>query len=138
MAEQHSGALNMLLVEPETLLRRTVSLTARTLGLGQIHEAASPESAQRLLREQLFHGAVIAIDCQGEGDCPYDLTLLDQIRAGDSASPCGMPVAILAEHATTQLLRELHQRHVERVILKPFRARVLLDAFAEFESIKPR
>jgi CheY-like chemotaxis protein len=137
MAEQHIGSLNMLLVEPETLLRRTVSLTARTLGLGQIHEAASPEAAQRLLRSLPFHGAVIAINCQGPEDCPYDLTLLDQIRAGDSASPCTLPVAILAENATSQLLRELNQRNVDRLILKPFRARLLLDAFAAFEALNP-
>jgi DNA-binding NarL/FixJ family response regulator len=130
-------ALNMLLVEPETLLRRTVSLTARTLGLGEIHEAASPEAAQRLLRSLPFHGAVIAIDCQGPEECPYDLGLLDQIRAGESASPSTLPVAILAEHATSQLLRELSQRNVDRLILKPFRARLLLDAFAAFESLNP-
>jgi len=137
MAEQPSGSLNMLLVEPETLLRRTVSLTARTLGLGQIHEASSTEAAQRLLRSQPFQGAVIAIDCEGPDDCPYDLSLLDQIRAGDSASPDSLPVAILADHATTQLLRELHQRKVDQLILKPFRARLLLEAFAAFEALNP-
>jgi len=138
MPERLLSQLNMLLVEPETLLRRTVSLTARTLGLGEIHEASGGEAAQRLLRTLPFHGAVIAINCQADGDCPYDLSLLDQIRAGESASPSSLPVAILAEHATTQLLRELNQRSVDRLILKPFRARALLDAFAEFEAIKRR
>lgn len=138
MPERQNGALDMLLVEPETLLRRTVSLTARSLGLGLIHEAASVEVARNLLRTRPFHGAVIAIDCDAPGDSPYDLTLLDQIRAGDSASPSGLPVAIMANHATTALLRELRQRGVDRVILKPFRARVLLDTFAEFESIRQR
>jgi hypothetical protein len=38
------SALHMLLVEPEPLLRRTVSLTARTLGLGQVHEAGRAAS----------------------------------------------------------------------------------------------
>jgi CheY-like chemotaxis protein len=130
-------ALNMLLVEPETLLRRTVSLTARTLGLGQIHEAASPEAAQRLLKTQAFQGAVIAIRCDANSDCPYDLALVDQIRAGDSASPSTIPLAIMADHATAELLRELRQRDIDRLILKPFRARVLLDAFSAFETQKP-
>ena len=137
MPERLLRQLNMLLVEPETLLRRTVSLTARTLGMGEIHEAASAEAAQRLLRSLPFHGAVIAIDCNGPEDCPYDLTLLDQIRAGDSASPANLPIAILAENATSQLLRELNQRNVDRLILKPFRARLLLDAFSAFETLNP-
>lgn len=129
-----SATLQMLLVEPETLLRRTVSLTARTLGLGQIHEAASLAAAERLLREQAFHGAVIAIDCNAVTEKGYDLSLLDLVRDGQSSSDAGIPIAVMADRATTELLRELRTRDVSRVILKPFRARVLLDAFAELEA----
>ncbi len=60
-------AVDMLLVEPVTLLRRTVSLTARSLGLGAVHEAANQASALKLLYGQRFHGAVIAL---GEGTAP--------------------------------------------------------------------
>lgn len=126
--------LQMLLVEPEALLRRTVSLTARTLGLGQIHEAASAAMAERMLREQNFHGAVIAINCDRPEGCGYDLALLDQVRYGMSASARDIPIAIMADNATAELMRELRQRQVSRVILKPFRARVLLDAFAAFDT----
>ena len=63
--------LNMLLVEEQALLRKTVSLTARSLGLGTIHEAATMQAAERMLREQTFHGAVISLDCgTGQGDRP--------------------------------------------------------------------
>lgn len=126
--------LHMLLVEPETLLRRTVSLTARTLGMANIHEAASLTAAHRLLREQQFHGAVIAIDSDPAGPAPHDLQLLDQVRYGISASSREIPIAVMAEHVTAELLRELSQRSVDRVIVKPFRAKVLLDAFALFEA----
>jgi CheY-like chemotaxis protein len=134
MPERAASQLQMLLVEPETLLRRTVSLTARTLGLGHVHEAASAAAAQRLLREQAFHGAVIAIDCNRTEREPYNLELLDLVRDGLSSSDSRIPIAVLADHATTELLRDLRSRNVSRVILKPFRARVLLDAFAEFET----
>jgi CheY-like chemotaxis protein len=134
MPDQAASTLKMLLVEPETLLRRTVSLTARTLGLGQIHEAASMPAAERLLREHAFHGAVISIDCSNATERGYDLALLDLVRDGHSGSDAGIPIAVMADRATTELLRELRTRDVTRVILKPFRARVLLDAFAEFEA----
>lgn len=115
----------MLLVEPETMLRRTVALTARSLGLAEIHEAASPAAARQMLRQQSFAGAIIAINA-GEA---HDLGLLDQIREGDSASNRGMPIAVLAENCTGELLAALRERAVSRVIVKPFRARILLDAF---------
>lgn len=133
MAETRPGHLNMLLVEPEPLLRRTVSLTARSLGLGTVHEAATLQTAERLLRERSFQGAVISIDCGADPGCGYNLALLDTVRDGLSASDSRIPIAVMAENATTELLRELRQRDVNRVILKPFRARVLLDAFAAFE-----
>ncbi|NRR30762.1 response regulator [Oxalobacteraceae bacterium] len=134
MPERAVSTLQMLLVEPETLLRRTVSLTARTLGMGSVHEASSVAVARRMLREQAFHGAVIAIDCTENPDLGFNLSLLDQVRDGMSASERDMPIAVMAEHATGELLRDLRQRDVRQVILKPFRAKVLIETFAAFEQ----
>lgn len=134
MAENPVRNLNMLLVEEQPLLRRTVALTARTLGLGTIHEAASMEAAERLLREHSFHGAVISIDCGALRGCVYNLALLDRMRNGMYVSDSDIPIAVMAENATAELLNDLRERHISRVILKPFRAKVLLDAFASFQQ----
>lgn len=134
MAENPVKNLNMLLVEEQPLLRRTVALTARTLGLGTIHEAASMEAAERLLREHSFDGAVISIDCGALRGCVYNLALLDRMRNGMYVSDSDIPIAVMAENATAGLLNDLRERHVSRVILKPFRAKVLLDAFASFQQ----
>jgi CheY-like chemotaxis protein len=123
--------LHMLLVEPETLLRRTVSLTARSLGLGLVHEAASVNAARRLLGQRPFDGAVIAVECvEREGRRCYDMTLVEQVREGLTSSERDMPIAIMAEQATPELVKELQGRGISRLILKPFRAKVLLEAIA--------
>lgn len=132
MPEAPSRNLNMLLVEEQSLLRKTVSLTARSLGLGTVHEAATIQSAERMLRERAFNGAVISIDCGADGDCMYNLSLLDKVRNGMSASPATIPIAVMVDKATAELLHELRERHVNRVILKPFRAKILLEAFEAF------
>ena len=124
--------LNMLLVEEQSLLRKTVSLTARSLGLGTVHEAATLQAAERMLRERAFHGAVISIDCGASGDCLYNLSLLDKVRNGLSASPSTIPIAVMVDQATTELMYELRERQINRVILKPFRAKILLEAFEAF------
>jgi CheY-like chemotaxis protein len=132
------SALHMLLVEPETLLRRTVSLTARTLGLGDVHEAASIDAARRMLEQHSFDGAVIAVDCvQSEGQRRYDMTLVEQVRQGLTRSDADMPIAIMADRATPELVKELQGRNISRLILKPFRAKVLLEAIAEFSGKRP-
>jgi DNA-binding NarL/FixJ family response regulator len=120
----------MLLVEPETLLRRTVALTARSIGVGTIHEAANAATAQRMLNERAYQGAVIAVE-YGPNQAS-DLALLDQLRNGKTASDPAIPIAVLAERVDTTLLQALRERRVTKIIVKPFRARVLLDAFSEF------
>lgn len=132
MADTGAVRKPMLLVEPETMLRRTVALTARSLGLADIQEAASCTIASQMLRQQSFSGAIIAID---SGDA-HDLSLLDQIREGDSASNRALPIAVLADNCTGPLLEALRRRDVSRVILKPFRARILLDAFSALAAGK--
>lgn len=132
MPEKIARHLDMLLVEEQTLLRKTVSLTARSLGLGTVHEAATVRAAERMLRERSFQGAVISLDCGLDGGCVYNLALLDKVRSGGSASDPAIPIAVMVDRATADLLRELQERSISRVILKPFRAKVLLDAFATF------
>ncbi|MYN26785.1 response regulator [Duganella levis] len=136
MHDAPSRNLNMLLVEEQTLLRKTVSMTARSLGLGTVHEAATVQSAERMLRERAFQGAVISIDCGAQGGCHYTLELLDKVRNGLSASDASIPIAVMVDQATADLMRELRERQVSRVILKPFRAKILLEAFAQMSSAR--
>jgi len=118
---------HILLVEPEPMLRRTVAMTVRSLNLGQVHEAATSAAALRLLSVRTFQGAVIAVDCVGSGkDSRYDLGLIDRLRA-DAAARQTLSIAIMTETATPELLSDLRERQITRVILKPFRARVVLD-----------
>jgi CheY-like chemotaxis protein len=125
--------LHILLVEPETLLRRTVTLTARSIGIGHVHEAASNDAALKMLRERTFHGAVIAVECVArDGERHYDLSLVDRMRDALTSSHHAMPIAIMADQATPTLLRALQDRRISRVILKPFRAKVLLETIAGF------
>jgi CheY-like chemotaxis protein len=127
----------MLLVESEPLLRRTVALTARTLGIGNVHEAGNAAVAKRILREQVFQGAVISLDFGHRQIATYDLELLDQVRDGKTASSSAMPIAVMADSCDSALLQALRERNINRVILKPFRARVLIDVFNDF-STKPK
>ncbi|GAB2844646.1 hypothetical protein GCM10027277_10640 [Pseudoduganella ginsengisoli] len=134
MAERKPQDKNVLLVEPQAMLRRTVALTARSLGLAHIHEAASMALARQILRQRPFDGAIIAIDDDGAA---HDLALLDQVRGGDSASPPQIPIAVMAGNCTGEQLTQLKERQVARVIVKPFRARVLLEALASLAEQKP-
>lgn len=133
MPERKPEDKHVLLVEPQAMLRRTVALTARSLGMAQIHEAASIALARQILRQRPFDGAIIAVD---DGDTVHDLGLLDQVRGGESASSPQMPIAVMADNCTGEQLLQLKQRQVARVIVKPFRAKILLEALASLAQQK--
>lgn len=137
MAELHPPARSMLLMEPELMLRRTVALTARSIGVANIVEAANAASASKLLRERVFDGAVIAVDA-ADGSQLADLALLDELRSGDSGTSGKIPIAVLAERCDAALVLALRQRDVTRVIVKPFRARTLLETFSEFAQARKK
>ncbi|MBY0240410.1 MAG: response regulator [Burkholderiaceae bacterium] len=133
MPERKPEDKHVLLVEPQAMLRRTVALTARSLGMAQIHEAASIALARQILRQRPFDGAIIAVD---DGATVHDLGLLDQVRSGESASSPQMPIAVMTDNCTGEQLIQLKQRHVARVIVKPFRAKILLEALASLAQQK--
>lgn len=138
MTELLRDPAHILLVEPEPMLRRTVAMTARSLGISQVHEAASNDAALRMLRTRTYHGAVVAVNCVGNGnERRYDLGLIDLLRAGVDPGQ-GMPIAIMTDQATPQLLGELRDRRISRVILKPFRAKVLLETIEQFSAARKR
>jgi CheY-like chemotaxis protein len=116
----------MLLVEPENILRRTAAITARSMGLAEVQEASSTAAARQILAERPFHGALISIDA-GHA---FDFSLLDLVRQGLSASRPRIPLAVLASRCDETLLAALRERSINRIVLKPFRARALLDTFA--------
>lgn len=128
--------LPMLLLEPDPLLRRTVSLTARSLDLCEVCEASTPESARRLLLQYKFCGAIIALDLNGVEGSLRDLRLLDDIRERTKLVNPNyaekLPVAVMLPGVDSARLQVLRERGVTRIILKPFRARILIDTFASF------
>ncbi len=129
---------DMLLVEPATLLRRTVALTARSMGLAEVHEAASHALALRMLKGMPFDGALIAIDNAQGDDAASAIGLLDQVRAGGTASRATIPIAVMLEQCDATMLAALRARGVTRVLLKPFKARNLIDTFTAFAEDQPQ
>ena len=85
------------------------------------------------MQARKFDGVVVAVDCVGNGgERRYDLGLIDQLRASEDGSAPQTPVAIMTAEASADLLVALRERRISRVILKPFRAKVLLDTIVGF------
>jgi DNA-binding NarL/FixJ family response regulator len=121
----------LLLVEPETLLRRTIAMTVHGAHLAKMHEAASAESARGMLVRRRFDGAVIAIDLDTPQQEGGPLGLLEMLRGARSVSDGAVPIAVMVDRCDATLLNALRNFGVSRIIIKPFRARAVIDAIAE-------
>ena len=121
------GKLKILLVEPAHLLRRTVSLTVHSLGTAEVTEAAAYATAEQLCEGQSFDGAVVALDWPPEDALSRGLSLIQQIRAGKSASGASIPIAALVESCNAELLQVLRACGISRILIKPFRVRDVID-----------
>jgi DNA-binding NarL/FixJ family response regulator len=122
--------LPILLYEPDFLYRRTVALTARDMHLGEITETSQIEAAAVLLQREMFRGLVICIDEQTDAA----LSLIDRLRAGETASDPAIPVVTMVSRCDDALLALLLRRNPARIVIKPIRARTLLEALAELGS----
>lgn len=119
--------MNILLVEPANLLRRTVAMTVRSIGAAEVTEAATYPSAQGFCERRRFDGAVIAVDWPLPLDACKGLALIQQIRHGQGPSAASIPIAVLVESCTAELLQVLRACDVKRILIKPFRVRDVID-----------
>lgn len=124
----------LLLVEPQFMLRRTVTAVARDMGLAAVHEATGAAAARRALVDQVFDALVIALDEGGEV-----LDLLTQLRGGGLRSAAVIPITVTADRCDAPTALALKRLQVERLLLKPFRVKDVLDAVASSTAgtIKP-
>ena len=122
----------LLLVEPQFVLRRTVSTMAREMGLADVQEATSSAQAEKLLHDRRFDGLLIAIDEDGEA-----LELVRRVRAGEAAHPSDVPIAATAMACDVELALRLKQLDVCRLLLKPFKVRGMLEVISALGAPEP-
>ncbi|WP_457418666.1 hypothetical protein [Roseateles sp. P5_E7] len=122
----------LLLVEPQFVMRRTVSTMAREMGLADVQEATSPAHAEKLLTERRFNALLIAIDDEGEA-----LELVRRVRAGEASHPADVLIAVTAMSCDVELALRLKQLDVCRLLLKPFKVRGMLEVISALGAPEP-
>lgn len=124
-AAHGSPTPTLLIVEPHTMLRRTVVGVARELQLADVHEASSVVAAARLMRSTRFDALIIALDDEGEA-----VELVSRIRTGESRCPPDMAVAVFSTGCSAGAAMQLKRLEVRRVLLKPYKVKSVLETIA--------
>lgn len=125
MSTAQRRPLSVLLVEPQFVLRRTLCAVAADLGLAQVTEAFSIESAQARLKSSTFDALVLG--------CVEDAALapwLRQIRSGESPCPKDIRIVVLSTPASALSTTELIDMGADVVLQKPFKIGAVFEAAA--------
>jgi CheY-like chemotaxis protein len=120
----------LLLLEPDGLVRGTVSAVCRDLGLAHVLQVSSCASALEALREQRVQACMLSLT-----DRQPALELLQRLRRGELCCAPDIPVAITASEIDVALAQSLKELQVRRMLLKPFKVR---DSIATIETLLPR
>lgn len=115
-------ALNLLLVEPQSMVRSTIVSVARQLNLPRIDDTSSVEVARQRLACTRYDGVLLSLD---ERDTA--IALLERLRAGELVTPADTPVVVTASGCNTELALTLKQLEVSRLLLKPFKVKSVLE-----------
>ena len=113
---------HLLLVEPDTLIRSTVSGVCKQLSLAQVHQASSVAVAQQMLEGQPMEMMLVSLN---EGEEAFGL--LDRLRAGAWETSSSIPIAVTSGHAHEVMVDRIRGFQVRRLLLQPFKIRDVVN-----------
>lgn len=119
----------LLLLEPDYMVRHTVALTARSTGLAEVQEAPSLKTAQEILRQKTFDGLLLALGAED-----HELDLIQQLRSGRTLSPASTSIAVMVSQCDNDRAEKLRLLGVNQIILRPFKVKTLLGTIQHFSS----
>ena len=117
--------IELLLVEPQFLLRRTVAAVARDMRLANPREITTMEQAETLVSLQAFDALFLSLDEEAAA-----LELMSRVRNGETKCAPDVPIAVTAAACDTPLALRLKLLEVKRLVLRPFKVKGVLDAIA--------
>jgi hypothetical protein len=117
--------IDLLLVEPQFLIRRTVAAVARDMRLANPKELTTIEQAESLVAFQSYDALFLSMDEEAAA-----LELMNRVRHGDTRCAADIPIAVTAATCSTSLALQLKRLDVRRVVLRPFKVKGVLDAIA--------
>lgn len=104
----------LLLIEPDRMVRSSVSSVCRGMDLAQVHQAATLAIGQQMLQAQRM-GALLVSLADGEAA----LALLARLRESHPK----MQMAVMATSANAAIVQQLKALGIRRLLLQPFKIR---------------
>lgn len=118
----------LLLVEPDRMVRSTVASVCRGLDLAQVHQAASLAIGQQMLQAQRMDALLLSL---AEGETA--VALIERLRETRPE----MPVSVMTASADADTVRRLKALGIRRLLLQPFKIRDVVMTVEALCAIAP-
>lgn len=119
----------VLLIEPDGLVRGTVASVCRELQLVRLQQATSIAQGEKWMQSNAEHGLLLSLAERNAA-----LALLTRLRAGDLKCEANIPVAVMVHAADAGLVATLKELDVRRLLLQPFRLRDVVHTVEQLWS----
>ena len=123
MTSQQTKLPQVLLVEPQFVLRRTLCSVGAELGLAAVTEALSIEAAQAKLKVGSFDALIL-----GGIETKAILQLVTQIRSGQAGCPSDIRIIVTQGPAMSVTREALEQIGIDVFIERPFKVGQVFSA----------
>jgi DNA-binding NarL/FixJ family response regulator len=104
----------LLLIEPDRMVRSSMSSVCRGMDLAQVHQAATLAIGQQMLQAQRMDALLVSL---AEGEAA--LALLARLRESHPK----MQMAVMATSANAAIVQQLKALGIRRLLLQPFKIR---------------
>ena len=119
----------VLLIEPDGLVRGTVASVCRELQLVRLQQATTIAQGEKWMQGNVDHGLLLSL-----AEREAARALLARLRGGELACEREIPVVVMVRGADADLVVRLKELNVRRLLLQPFRLR---DVVHTLEQIWP-
>lgn len=110
----HGALPQLLLIEPDRMVRSSVSSVCRGMDLAQVHQAATLAIGQQMLQAQRMDAVLVSL---AEGEAA--LSLLARLRESQPR----LQMAVMASSANAAIVQQLKALGIRRLLLQPFKIR---------------
>ena len=128
-----TSSVQVLLIEPDGLVRGTVASVCRELEIVRIHPATSLTMGEQWLQTWQADGLMLSL-----ADPAAALDLLSRLRAGDFRSEARIPVAVMAPACDADMLKRLKELDVRRFLLQPFKLRDVIQTVEQLWPVEEK
>jgi DNA-binding NtrC family response regulator len=118
---------SILICDPQYMTRSSFSLLAKEIWHGEVIETTEIKTAKIKCEGHIFDLIILGLDEQSEA-----ISLIRLIRDNLLLPSKDVPIIVMFDEITLEILNELKSLNVSEILVKPTRMKTIYDSFSRY------